>query len=307
MSSGEAPDSCMYEIVSLIERTNSLAVSLTRTGHGVCRTSTLLMPRFRPSELGFLRAVSWFYVLYFETGRPSIKFLSERFRTYGHDRQGDMAGHPELIDQMRTYMQHDLHIEVERNLARKRACENWFRQKCGTAVPEGEEQWYNCLMHFLDVNRLFLRLIYDCLRSIEQDEARDQVLDDWDFRVRRYHEPHQFDAIVEEVATDLGRLNLDVVNFRKRHYQRWNKELQLLNGDYDFRREATRLIELTLISETSDRLPLTAKDVMNELHVPPGPRVGACLRRALAFYESEKCDRGELLSRLQSLLVINAI
>ena len=66
--------------------------------------------------------------------------------------------------------------------------------------------------------------------------------------------------------------------------------------DFDF--EATRLIEKTLLDEDSVVLPITGRDVIDNLEVKPGPHVGALLEEARRYFEVHHCSRDELLTHL---------
>ena len=71
------PDKIMYDVLLLIEEIDRVAVGVTRRGKGVFGKLSLRMPKFEPAELGFLRTVSWFYVLYYEVGRVDVEFLAQ--------------------------------------------------------------------------------------------------------------------------------------------------------------------------------------------------------------------------------------
>ena len=59
----------MYQILSRMEETHRVASRLIGTNYGVFEAVSLEMPKFTPAELGFLRSVSWLFVLYHEVGK----------------------------------------------------------------------------------------------------------------------------------------------------------------------------------------------------------------------------------------------
>jgi hypothetical protein len=77
------------------------------------------------------------------------------------------------------------------------------------------------------------------------------------------------------------------------------KQLELLQGNYDFEVEAQRLIEHTLLYEMIPVLPITGHDIMKEFNVVPGPIVGQLLEKARNLYNTEPCSRDELLEKLR--------
>ena len=96
----------------------------------------------------------------------------------------------------------------------------------------------------------------------------------------------------------MGRENIEATSLRERFYNNWVKELELLQGNYDFKVEARKLIERALLSETIDRLPITGHDIMETFNIKPGPQVGTLLERALILYQDQPCSREFLLDKL---------
>src|SRR5438477_6637321 len=100
-----------------------------------------------------------------------IDFLTERFTVYELDETGKIAGHLETVQQMRTFLQHNLDPRKERNRRIQEACELWFEGQCDTGVPSEDRQWKRCLIGFLREAILFLTTLKKCIREIEQDES----------------------------------------------------------------------------------------------------------------------------------------
>src|SRR5262249_34934235 len=148
---------------------------------------------FVPSELGFMRTVSWLYVLYHEAGRPSVAFLCGLLHGYDLDPDGRIAAHLALVQQLRTFLQHNLDPGKPHDTQIWTACEEWFQRHCRTRVPVENDHWDGCLLALLDEARRFFQALSGCVRAIEGDEARQDVVDQWVFRKSRYHPPHQFD------------------------------------------------------------------------------------------------------------------
>ena len=90
-----------------------------------------------------------------------------------------------------------------------------------------------------------------------------------------------------------------------RFYTEWVKELELLQGNYDFEVEARKLIEHVLLQKMIPVLPITGQDIINEFNVVPGPIVGQLLEKARNIYNNEPCSRDELLEKLRREIGIN--
>lgn len=301
MSTSNAAE-LMYEIICLreeIDRVTSKFNGVDGVEKGVFGELSLLAPRLVPAELGFLRTVSWLYVLYNEAGRVNVDYLSERLPAYGLDPDGKLSTHRSIVLQLRTFLQHNLNPAKPQNRRIQEACEEWFREQCGTLVPGADEQWKGCLTGLLSEALNFFKALQECIRCIEQDESREQILQDWDFRRKRYHPSHKFDELISIVSADMGREALDVVRLRKRFYDKWIQELQLLQGNYDFEFEARKLIEDVLLHETTAVLPITGRDIMEAFNIAPGPQVGQLLKRARVLYDADPCSRDDLLEKLR--------
>lgn len=298
------PESLMYQILRLKEEIDDVASKLNEI-NGVFGATTLRITNFVPSELGFLRTVSWLYAMYYEVGKVNVNFLTERFSAYNLDSSEKLAKHLRIVQQLRTLLQHDLNPQESRNLVIQEACEQWLKDRCGTPIPGDDQQWKICLTSLLNEAIDFFSGLRTCIRSIEQDDSQKQILSEWDFIRKRYHPPHEFDNLISKVAADMGRENLDAVRLRKQFYNQWVKQLELLQGNYDFEVEARRLIEHTLLYEMIPVLPITGHDIIKEFNVVPGPIVGQLLEKARNLYNNEPCSRDELLEKLRLEIGIN--
>jgi len=146
---GAEPGSLMYEVINLRDRINLVASRLGGDRLIVFHPVSLPMPCFDAPELGFLRTVSWLYVLVYEAGSPSIGFLSKRIHLSQPDAIDRNPAFLRLIHDLRTYLQHNLDPAGKRSIEIQEVCEEWFRQNCGTRVPHSEDNWYVCLSSLL--------------------------------------------------------------------------------------------------------------------------------------------------------------
>lgn len=288
----------MYTIVANCEEANQLARSMLGTAV-VFGDVSGGYPKLAPAELGFLRCVSWLFRLLFEAGRLNVQFLMGRRIAYHLDESGALKEILELIQKLRTYTQHNLNPLEPHDGEIIKAAEKWISAQSGTAVPYTEDQWEKCLIALLDQARILVEGLMAILRRIESDNDRLTICADWRFRLDRHHEPHEFDVLIPEVATDMGHEFLDPVPLRKRYYDKWVSKLRTLSDSYDFKIEGRRLIEAAILAERREVLPITALDLINVLNIPPGPEVGRLLQRAKDICSLETCTRDVLLDRLR--------
>ncbi len=303
MSEGSA-EALMYEIIARKEEIDKVAVHLIEVTDGVFEAVSLGMPKFEPPELGFLRLVSWLFVLYHETGRVGVNFLTDRLAAYAIDPDGKLGGHPAVVRDLRTFSQHNLDPRKGHDSGVQAACEGWLKEHCGTPVPGNDTQWRACLYGLLREACAFLAALLAVARKIEQDESRDQICREWTFRIRKHYPPHIFDALISSVAADMGREHIDAARLRNRYYDKWTRALDLLDSDHNLETEARKLIEYVLLTDATPVLPITGKDIMEEFGIAPGPNVGHLLEHARRIYECEPCSRSDLLGRLRDKLGI---
>jgi len=267
--------------------------------HGVFQRVSLQIPRLEPAELGFLRSVAYLFVLYYEVGDVAVPYLLGLWDAFGLDSDHQIRAHRELVRSLRTFLQHNLDPTSSADRQTREACQRWFAQQCNTPVPSSENHWSACLHGILAEAESFLRTIDDCLRAIEVDESREDILDRWQFRISRHHPPEEFDRIIEEAAADLGRSYIDAVRLRKRYYDQWMDNLSYLSPDYDFQLEARRLIEHAMLVDIGAGMPITGQDIITEFGLAPGPKIGSLLMRARLLFEQSPTDRDGLLAALR--------
>jgi len=293
-----SPSSLMYEIGALKQGLELRSDSLFQAQHLAFREMSLRQPTFSPPELGFYQVVSWLYCFYYEAGRVSFPFLLEHLSVYGLDDQNKIREHYRHVRQLRTQLQHNLNLESSGDLQLQKYCENWYSRHCGSAIPGNDEEWKKCLVSLLSEALDFLNLAIGCVRSIERDESKERVVEQWLFRVRRHHPLHEFEKLVSIIAKDMGQDFLDPAKICERYYDKWDKKLQSMTGEYDFNSEARKLIEHTLLTDADLPLPITGQDIIRQLRIPPGTSVGRLLKKARNLYNENPCNKEALIAQL---------
>ena len=143
------PEQLMYRIVGKAEETNTRVIALLADGAGLFDAVSQRMPKFAPAELGFLRLVSWLYLLYWEAGKVNLPYLMKLFDAYSIDGDRSIREHVFNVQRLRTYTQHNLNIEEVHDKQTIGDCHGWFSVECGTAVPDSEDEWNRCLISLL--------------------------------------------------------------------------------------------------------------------------------------------------------------
>src|SRR5437868_8385105 len=114
----------MYNILQLHEEINNVSSKLHKDKREVFEDTSLRIPVLHPAELGFLRAVSWLYVMYFEVGRINVEFLTKRLNAYDLDPEQVNYAHRITVQQLRTFLQHNLDPREKRDRFIQEHCEN---------------------------------------------------------------------------------------------------------------------------------------------------------------------------------------
>lgn len=302
MIDGGSHDILLVNIIRRRESLDNICASLRGTRGRAIKELSIRTPKFTPPELGFLRTVSWLYVLYNEAGRIDVKFLKDKLDGYGEDPDSRLSAHFDLVRHLRTYLQHNLDPIEDHDYRIKTLCEHWIHEHSGTVVPDDDRHWNACLSALLTEADRFLAALFACARKIEDDEAPASVLREWELRHQRSFAPHEFDAMIIETAEDMGRLNLDAAKLRNKHYSRWIEELSVRKADCDYPVEARKLVENTLLADTIKVLPFTGADIMKEFDLPRGQQVGALLDLAQKLSIVNSFSRDELLGQLRTHL-----
>ena len=289
----------LYQIEVQKEELDNRASSLLGERRTAFQDLNVRLPRLSPAELAFYQVVTWLYGFYYEAGRVSLRFLIGKFGVYGLASEEDPGNHYQDIRFLRTYLQHNLNLESSTDLKTQRYCEEWFQERCGSAIPGTSDEWNECLFSILRGSINFLSMSIACVRAIERDEAAETVVRQWLVRIRRHHPKHEFENLVAIVIHDLGQDSLDVAKITAQHYEKWSNDLLSRSLDYVFEEEGRKLIEQTILSEGELPLPISGVDLISTFGIPSGPEIGRLLRSARRLYQENPCGKDELLFRLR--------
>lgn len=286
------------EVTRRLQNLDALAKSLV--GRDAFDQMHVLLPDPKNPEAAFIRAVSWLYCLYFEAGGVSLNFLRRLGGRFSLADHSVTDRHVEDVRSLRTELHHNLGVE-DSDQATRTTAEDWRRRACGTVLPSTSEGWRDCYDKLVRDACDFLELVETIVRRIEEGgTAANAHIEEWRWRLDRSWPASRFDPLIANVKYQLGREALNVVRFRNRHGDRWKRHLELLEDDFDFEYEATRLIEKTLLDEGAGVLPITGRDVIRRLGVEPGPKVGTLLEEARRHFDVKRCTKEELLEHLRA-------
>src|SRR3989339_1248224 len=291
------PKELMFDMLKGVDELNRVSSRLLSQEYGVFLTVSLETPNLSPSELGFIRVTTWLYVHYYEAGKVGLDFLESKVDAYSLIADDYCRTHRKLIGLMRTFLQHNLDLQKQRDRVIQDACEEWLDKGCRTKVPSTEAHWAACLIALLKDSIKYLEVLCKAVRQVEADESREEICRQWKSRAEKHLPPHRFDELVAMAAIDMGRESIDPCKFRKQYYDKWSRELALLSEHQDVEREARRLIEHSILTNSTPTLPITGMDIISELAIEPGTMVGQLLEKAQRIYSVDICSREALLDK----------
>ncbi len=298
-------------LIKLIERPariNSIAggvgVSDTTTGL-LFQEVTVGVPKLTGNneglELAFLQTVSWLYVLYKESGRDRLEFVLTKGALYGLNTDSWCEKHIRFVDRLRTYFQHNLNRSRKDDRATEELVQKWLKGQCDGSLPTGDELWLRCVMGLVVDAEHCLETVESVLSSIETDEFRDVILEDWAQKSKNL-QAHEFDPLIQEIAAEIGRddlMELDIaVSVRKKYAGDWTQSLKHVMKNKDQKEEAKKYIYATLVT-LAQRHPLLPGEIAARFGIPAGDtRLAKLGRIALDIWVANPCSPEELLDKL---------
>jgi len=293
-------DDCESAVASV----NDATVGLLGSGNELLKPLSLPSPKKGCSELVFLRTVFWLSALFHECGGRPLKFCM---------RQSQFGDAEELqkrflieLHALRTQAAHNLDASLDGSAITGTICQNWFKRVCQRESPLDDRHWNTCSVEILTRAFELLLKLQSFLKFLLSAANSDLLMEGLQLAVSAKISPYAFDDIVASAASDLGRTDLNLKKFRADHLTRWVGALEKLPEDYDFHFEARRLVEESFL-ENPERPPITGRDIIEHLGVPPGKEVGRLLENADRLFREGCREREALLNRLYQLYSSDAI
>lgn len=255
-------------------------------------------PSSDSDEGSFLRLTAWCFALLFEAGRITVPFLLDL------NRPGtDSTRHKEtrvVVQRLRTALSHNLGFIDDHDLDIRRAVSGWFLDAAKVISPMSANEWHACFQKLCgDVRDLVLHCNLVLSTVATSIEDRDFIFDDLRRRLNRDWEPYQFDRLIEDSAARIGE-KINARSFRDRRIGEWRKFLAALPEDVNPVIEMERLIDGEVAHHFQTQLPVRTQDLMEFLHLDPGPDVKRAIEIARRVFESGIHDRTELLAKVRA-------
>ncbi|MGX5854425.1 hypothetical protein ACWKW6_12295 [Dyadobacter jiangsuensis] len=262
-----------------------------------------LTVNFRSPEAGFLRLISYFYVITHEDdSKLNLKFWGDKSQVY-FSSETVISHFTNLINAGRTVLQHNVSQESPSDRLKIYMWEDWLQNCVGKTKKFNSTDWRVCSMELLSEFSLVLREVEKSLSHITElpEDIREVVISDWITKVKNSYPIYRYLNLARDVSVAFSYPELSVSKFCQRHYKRWLSELGELE-DFDFESFARRQIEATLLDDAAQKrlpLPIDGIDVMEYFDIEGGVEVRRLLLAAQARYQASPSSKEDLLSYLK--------
>lgn len=292
------------KISDLVEIKNSINILALKLGKNYPVFAEIydISFNYTCSEAGFLKTISWLYILYFESAKESLRLIIEKFSLYRIDQENKYEKHLESIRYLRAYLQHgniSKNQKYSKNLVMSKA---WFNNNCGEYYPSSRALWEKCLQTIFSEANCFLDSLLLCLQSIENDPFCKSIIEELNSNCLKVHSEEEFEDLVSLVACDIGMSKINPQKFVKKNYNSWCQELSNLANDADFSLEARKRIERDLLRRPI--LPITSSEIISHFELTPGPEVEEIMQIAFSMFQKKPCSKDVLLDKLTKYISI---
>lgn len=268
---------------------------------------TIEQPEVAPAIHAFYLSVSWLFVHYNDAGRETVRFLSERARNLSLDTAGDIVRHVKDVNVLRTVLQHNLDTSNREDSICRKSFDYWIGYRLGdltikgASLPHKESEWIQLTIALLDEAATSFERMVKATTAIFADEFSQDVVDLWVIRANRSLAAHVWDRIIVQEAANLGFEGVSPQAIRGKHISAWQNQLRQV-ASIDPKRDAERIVSLTLIENEDCFCPLGGGDIIRLLGVPKGPMVAELLREAKSMFKRGMRDTEQILLELRKVL-----
>jgi len=259
-------------------------------GKEVFREITVNTPRGTQDELSFIRLVAWGYVLVYETGKNSFKFLRQLPPL--SDIKGPLVPH---IHALRTWASHNLELDKKRDISTVTIATKWLLSQCGTGSPSTSEHWEICFKAIANDLKEILEKAIEACDCFDKSEDREDLIKKFKTHLERSWDAFQFDAYVEKAFSKFGYTGLSTTDFRAYHLESWRKIVVSSIDDKAIENNLTIRIENDVLNFMSSSVPLLSSEIQQRVK---NYETGAVIAAMLYLRELS----GERLSNVQNVI-----
>ena len=251
---------------------------------------TVNPPKGTQDELSFIRLVAWGYVLVFEAGKNSFKFLRQLPPL--SDIKGPLLPH---LQALRTWASHNLELGKKHDIGTVRIATTWLLSKCDTGSPSTPQHWEICFEAIANDLKLLLENAIKACDCFDKSEDKDNLTIKFKTHLERSWDAFKFDIYIENAFDKFGYTGLSAKEFRTYHLDSWRKIVVSSIDDKAIEKNLTIRIENDVLNLMSNSVPLLSSEIQ---HKVKNYEKGAVITAMLYLRELS----GERLSNVQSVI-----
>lgn len=219
------------------------------------KKTSVIRPTFKNQELSFVQLVSWLYTLYFESGKDSIKVIKN---SMSGDSKTLYNHKSKIVGNLRTKLHHNLDRKSSRNFKIEKDCHTWIKSACNKNIPNDERDWELCSKKLLEEAETVLSVIIRELEEMTDSATQKEIfIFNWKASTGKCLPPHIYDEIISDCLDSVHQNDIDIVSYRQKYYESWNRHISLLDAEADYLSEATTIVESFVIKDFFLKLPIT--------------------------------------------------
>ena len=254
--------------------------------------------RSQSAEVGFLRRVSWAYQVFFETGKANFSCVERHFEA----QRLEFSQLKQMMDDvrcLRTYLQHSLAYDSERDQDTLERVASWFNESVGRRYPR-EEDFETCSNRLISDMLDALAILERFLNRLNDDEYRATVLRQWRKQLERTLPKHEIDTLIGSVLEDLGRNDLEATIVSNKLLKPIRDYLELLADGVNQEEALREFVERKVIIDFPEALPVSGKDLIAEGY-KPGPEIGRLIKALTTRHKETGESKTELIAYARTL------
>ena len=242
------------------------------------------------AELGFIKMVTWLYVLYVEISNNKINHKFWQKYIYKKPLGEGIDNYEHIVHDLRTYFQHKLE-GYQKETRIRTTCTTFFNQILSHPYPKKEE-WQKPFNDLLDRSELHLQNIYATLQNLLGEKNTDEMFVEDKLKLwkQQHQRPqlttHDFREVFYDICQNLG-LSFDPKVFcHKNRYDSFIQNIRTLDIQTEVR--AYLIGELLKDDKYFKTVHTTDLDIKNRYpHLAPS-KINDYLIRAYRFFISNE-------------------
>lgn len=238
------------------------------------------------NEAAYYVNIDYFYGLFFERCDIYRDYIMQKILLFNLEYE-KVKSSLELIHDLRTYKSHTLDKWKTHDKNVIERVEKWHFRLTGNKRISNED-YLICSNELIDLAKNILDAILYCMKQIETDGRKDQMLREMLMAKESYCPDFYIESQFNEVMETMG-LKADAHMLTKTYGKSIRDKMKLFSSlpAEKHKEKIGLLIEQILFSEDINICPLGGKRIMEEFGLAPGKELGDIKRKAMEFSKED--------------------